>query len=250
MNAAGHPMLEVWHADLTALAAGLDRLSMLDPGSSPAKRTAGAVGADDASIDRDKHRARLALRVVLALRIGRAAASRPFVVGKEGKPRLGDEAGIDFSLSHAGGLALIAVSGAGPVGVDLELPRPVRIAAERRAQLEACAEAIGATPLPVDRDSDSDARTLTAWVRLEALAKATGEGIGSLLGRLGARPGNARMSAEAARAALGPFRVVDLTLTGAGSAALAAPAALLATTGMPPVVRLATQHLVKVASAG
>lgn len=142
--------------------------------------------------------ARIALRAVLAGYVGLERARQPFMLGAAGKPKLGavtapgtsapGRAGIgsiEFSLTHCEQAALIAVSHVGPVGVDIESVRPVRINPERRAMLEDAATLLSPDePLPVALD---DRRFLQAWVRLEALAKATGEGISALLGRLGIR---------------------------------------------------------------
>lgn len=47
-------------------------------------------------------------------------------VSPRGKPFFSDRPGHWFSLTHSGGLALCALSDAGPVGVDAELVRPHR----------------------------------------------------------------------------------------------------------------------------
>ena len=130
--------------------------------------------------------ARAALRIVLAGYVGLDAAAAAFVIAPGGKPTLGHRSGqlaVDFSLAHCDTAAMIAISHEGPVGVDLEAPRSVRIAEHRRAMLlEAAASLAPRDPLP---DGPGEARFLQAWVRLEALAKLTGEGLGALLGRLG-----------------------------------------------------------------
>ncbi len=64
--------------------------------------------------------ARSALRTILAIYTGKRPESLRFVSNEHGKPSLDPAAGIDFNLSHAGDFALIAVSTAVPVGVDIE----------------------------------------------------------------------------------------------------------------------------------
>jgi 4'-phosphopantetheinyl transferase len=86
---------------------------------------------------------------------------------------------LGFSLSHARGVALIGLTPAGTIGVDVERTREVRIAAERRAAIEAAGAALGASLA-----GDGNTRFLHAWVRLEAYAKADGCGIGRLLTQL------------------------------------------------------------------
>ncbi|MET0908565.1 MAG: hypothetical protein ABWZ99_03775 [Ilumatobacteraceae bacterium] len=68
---------------------------------------------------------------------------------RHGKPQIVMPAGaapLHLSLSRSGDLAVVAVTDAGPVGIDLEAIRP-------------------------------DTEDLTAWVRTESLVKATGHGL-------------------------------------------------------------------------
>jgi len=50
----------------------------------------------------------------------------PMEVSRRGKPCFSTHPQNWFSLSHSGGIALCALSDAGPVGVDVELVRPHR----------------------------------------------------------------------------------------------------------------------------
>ena len=81
---------------------------------------------------RSEHRhrwivARAGLRRVLADYCSSAPESLEFGSQKYGKPFLvGDYIGPHFNLSHSGDLALVAVTEAGPVGVDVEYKRPIR----------------------------------------------------------------------------------------------------------------------------
>jgi len=141
-------------------------------------------GSPVSSVDAPRAAARAALRIILAGYVGTAAASRPFILAPGGKPALDShtDPSIDFSLAHCDTAALVAISREGPIGVDIEAPRPIRIADHRREQLVAAAASLAPRdPLP---DGPGEARFLQAWVRLEALAKLTGEGLGALLGRL------------------------------------------------------------------
>ncbi len=162
----------------------------------------------------------LVLRLLLMARIGRRAACQPFTRGRFGKPVLpGGEA--VFSLSHSAAHALIAIADEGPIGVDLEHVRPRQLGAARRAKLEAIALAL-AGPLP----DAPEMRLTQAWTRLEATAKATGEGIGRLLEQLGARPRAPETSidvAATARAYLArtSLKVVDLAIADDIRAAIA-----------------------------
>lgn len=63
---------------------------------------------------------RAALRRILALRVTLPPDKLRFTVNCHGKPRLKDDLGIEFNVSHAGRFALIALSTCGQVGVDIE----------------------------------------------------------------------------------------------------------------------------------
>ena len=56
------------------------------------------------------------------------SARQPFVTGPAGKPALADRS-LQFSLSHVEGYALIGLTRAGDIGVDLERDRPLRLSA-------------------------------------------------------------------------------------------------------------------------
>jgi 4'-phosphopantetheinyl transferase len=210
--------LEIWYADLMsggALLCDMARAHDLAPESQT-----------DAA-DTPRRAAHAALRIILAGHIGLAEARLPFRIAPGGKPTLASSSSaLEFSLAHCETAALIAVSYDGPVGVDLEAPRPIRIADDRRAALIDAAIALApGTALPPD--GPGDARFLQAWTRLEALAKATGEGIGAVLERL------RRGEALATHATLGSpaFRVRDVTIPGASPhfAAIAGTSRSLAT---------------------
>ncbi|HEY6729935.1 MAG TPA: hypothetical protein VI039_02805 [Solirubrobacterales bacterium] len=67
------------------------------------------------------------LRRVLAVYLGEEPARIQLEKGEHGKPRLaGNEPPLKFNLSHSGDLALVAVSGANEMGVDVERLRPKR----------------------------------------------------------------------------------------------------------------------------
>jgi 4'-phosphopantetheinyl transferase len=69
-------------------------------------------------------RSRGMLRALLGRYLDRDPRALRFVLGPHGKPALGHEAGatteLRFNLSHAGGLALVAVTAGREVGVDVE----------------------------------------------------------------------------------------------------------------------------------
>ncbi|MEZ5851928.1 MAG: hypothetical protein R3D68_14880 [Hyphomicrobiaceae bacterium] len=158
------------------------------------------------------------LRLLLAKEVGRECAALPIMRTPGGKPRLAG-ADIAFNLSRSGDLLAIGLSGVGPVGIDIERRRPIKAAPHRQARIVAAGEAIASgRALPVAPE-DAEASYLQAWVRLEALAKATGEGIGTLLTRLGIIGGAAQTAAQPGEA----WRIEDLEPGDGLFAALACP---------------------------
>jgi 4'-phosphopantetheinyl transferase len=178
---------ELWLVDLRKSGPALRSL----------ERVAPSLSADDRArirrlADPGERRQRLAtyvaLRILLARAAGRRVRRAHFSRGSRGKPRLAG-AGVDFSLSHAAGLALIGVARAHCIGVDLEAKRPLRMSQRRRE--EVLAVGAGVSGLPAG-DVMDDAAVLRAWCRLEAFAKALGLGIDALLAELGLRKSSGR----------------------------------------------------------
>ena len=124
--------------------------------------------------------ARVALRRALGAWTSVPFERRAFEITAHGRPYLAAPA-PQFSLSHAGAYALVAISDSGAIGADIEFIAPRKILAERRQRLEAFAGQLCASPLP----DESDARFIQAWCRIEAVAKAEGCGVGRLLTRAG-----------------------------------------------------------------
>ena len=93
--------------------------------------------------------------------------------GDHGKPRLADTAAaVHFSLAHSGPHVAVAVSRAGPVGIDVETLKPNRDYRPLQRKTLTADEAVafaagGARPLDF----------LRTWVRKEAVTKAVGTGI-------------------------------------------------------------------------
>lgn len=232
-------MITVWCADIDAWfresGAGPDQASILsEPERARAARLRG-----------DTHRRRwlashVALRHALATALDAPPESLEFAVGEHGKPRLaGRHAGmLEFSLSHSGGLALIAVSTTTPVGVDVEL-------VESMNDLDAVAQRHFA---PEESQTlgrlDGDARLdafYRIWTRKEAYLKATGMGLGHALDRFAVS--HARDDARIVRiddldeAALA-WTLADLRLDAPYIGAVAAPAR----TAAVRVARLSPPH--------
>ena len=211
--------------DLGALRPALERLEGRVHLLTHDERAADAMGRGDAA--RDRRAVRIALRLLLVREGLGALASEPLQRGPSGKPRLAGT-DLDFSVSHAGDHALIALSRACPVGVDLEPLRRLSIGEPHRSQIAAAG---GALARPGDRPvggPDHDIEVLRAWTRLEAWAKARGSGIGALLADLGLSGTGSRAASPAAAArrawqlaAKEGIAVVDLALPGELTGALA-----------------------------
>jgi 4'-phosphopantetheinyl transferase len=112
--------------------------------------------------------------------LGRYLRARPeqvtYSYNAFGKPELGPEfAGrLRFSLSHAGGVALIAVAADVNIGVDVECLRMRSDYAEvaRRFLSAAEVDELSALPGPLYAEA-----FLRFWTRMEAYVKARGEGL-------------------------------------------------------------------------
>lgn len=121
---------------------------------------------------------RAVLRSILAevLDIPSGAPLR-FGDGSAGKPVLRDAPGLHFNLSHSEELAVIAVTRAGEVGIDLERHRPLPDMASVARVLFTEAEQAAMLGCPA---SAREAVFYRIWTRKEALLKAMGLGIAGL----------------------------------------------------------------------
>lgn len=182
---AGAPVLEIAPAE--ALAASSGRVDVwrlpLGPGAlEPAEalhRLSAAERVRAARMRLGAGRwvaARAGLRGVLGRYLGIAPQRLAFVLDAAGKPRLapGAPADLRFNLSHCGDVALLAVRLGREVGIDVERLRDdVDAVAVARAMFDGMARAEIAA-LAGARRREAFFR---AWVRREALAKASGAGL-------------------------------------------------------------------------
>ncbi|SOD90998.1 4'-phosphopantetheinyl transferase superfamily protein [Streptomyces sp. Ag109_G2-15] len=134
--------------------------------------------------DRDAYVvAHAALRNVLSVLLGMRADALPLVRepcagcgGPHGRPALRTSGvrtpGVHFSLSHSGGLVLVALAGA-PVGVDVEGLATAQAVLSARSALHV-AERDELTLLPAH---ERPAAFTRAWVRKEAYLKGLGTGL-------------------------------------------------------------------------
>lgn len=124
-------------------------------------------------------RARFAVGRGMARRIlgrftGLPADSVRLGVGPHGKPYLPDHPAIEFNLSHSGDLALMAVAGGHPIGIDLEALRAVPDASSIAERYFAPGERADLARLPLEA---RELAFLRCWTRKEAYLKALGTGL-------------------------------------------------------------------------
>lgn len=119
--------------------------------------------------------AHVALRERLAAWLGMSPAALQFDADAHGKPRLAGLVAAPFNLSHSEDWALLGTGRAAPIGVDIEVLRPVdeALALARKhysaGELAACQSA---------RDARArDEAFLRVWTRKEACLKAVGLGL-------------------------------------------------------------------------
>jgi 4'-phosphopantetheinyl transferase len=166
--------VHLWRADLGRAAQALPALRRALPPDELAN-----AGRFRRAADRDRHiLARGILRAILARYLATTPDQPVFDHGAHGKPELRGRA-LHFNLSHSDDLVLCAISRAGRVGVDVEHVRPgPELAAEVAAWLcpPPSRRALGRLH-PAARSR----AFLRGWTRLEAHAKARGEGLDAAL---------------------------------------------------------------------
>jgi 4'-phosphopantetheinyl transferase len=134
-----------------------------------------------------RHRARFtlahaALRLFVARCLGVEPAAVRYVAGRHGKPRLPRTfPPLEFNLSHAESVCLLAAARERAVGVDVELVRELPDAASLAAAHFSATErdALRSLPAPERRSA-----FFRCWTRKEAVLKADGEGLGHALDRV------------------------------------------------------------------
>jgi len=173
-------LMELWLVDLHRAGPALEALEREVPRLSADDRTR-AARLSEPGERRHRLAAYMALRIALERMGGVVVRGEPFNRAEGGKPHLG-KAAPSFSLSHTGGLALLGVARSRPIGVDLEAHRCLRMSPRRRREILAIGAGLAQRSI---NDGADAAPTLQAWCRLEAYAKATGQGVGRILGELG-----------------------------------------------------------------
>jgi 4'-phosphopantetheinyl transferase len=127
--------------------------------------------------------ARALLRSILGLYLNCPPAALDFEYNDHGKPTLTD-GGIEFNLSHSEEMAVYAIRKDFPVGVDIEISKPEFNAgiAEHYFHLDECKLLFSLAP------ELQPACFYRLWARKEALIKARGDGLHTLLSGFSALP--------------------------------------------------------------
>ena len=176
---------EVWFADLGRQLLSIEDEERRCPRLSP-DEIVRAERIDDPGQRRLWRASHIMLREILERSCGPAIRRVPFVSKVGGRPELAPElreaSEISFSLSHTVDVALIGISRAGPIGVDIEALHTRSFSDTRRQKIEAIAlDIAGGRALPVE----CDRRFLQAWTRVEAFSKSDGRGVLHTLGSQG-----------------------------------------------------------------
>lgn len=222
MPSGGDLRVELWLVDLEGLSPLLEREEQAAPRLAADEMTRAAAITSEGGARRHWRASHIALRILIERWAGPALRGQPFAIGLGGRPEL-DGHPVSFSLSHTGSVALIALSRHGPIGADVERIRPIRLSADRRAAIIAHAE--GLVPQAAIAGPE-DARFLQAWVRLEAAAKAGGDGMAPMLsdaGIFGRKRGQRAGGSDAPGSSSAAFAVRDVTAGAGLFAAVAAP---------------------------
>jgi 4'-phosphopantetheinyl transferase len=148
------------------------------------------------------------LRHILSRYLCCAPEEVRYSYGPQGKPALACGGGLEFNMSHSGDLALYAVAGGLPVGVDVERVRPDVARELTAARFFTPAETDAILSLP---ESERARAFFTVWTRKEACLKATGRGLSAPLNAFSVWP-----EPEP------PWQVVDLDAGTGYAAAVAA----------------------------
>lgn len=115
-----------------------------------------------------------ALRLLLAAETRIHPKDLCFVEGVHGKPGLDLDTPLQFNMSHAKGWALIGIGADVPVGVDIELPRPMADWSALARHCLSSAERDDLADLPPNQQFSA---FLQCWTRKEACLKALGSGL-------------------------------------------------------------------------
>ena len=132
------------------------------------------------------------MRTLVSRYLGVPPKALDFIRGPNGKPSLAptalqskNQTHIEFNLSHSGPWQVLALSGAGAVGVDIEYRDPSRDISNLARCFYTASEA---RAMDKFQQEVKLVYFYNCWVLKEALAKAAGESIATTLGKVGFMP--------------------------------------------------------------
>ena len=181
-NSAKPGNLEVWWVDTSTAGATLDQF---------AQATDLLTAQDIDGRSNESRWARVVLRFALSRYGDKELAFCPIEAAAAGQPFLLNRNGPTFSISHSADHIAVALATDGPIGIDIECNRPIKMSTKRQLQIAAQARAHGLDVSINAGATDTGIEFLTLWTKLEALAKARGDGIGAVLTELKAQPSEA-----------------------------------------------------------
>jgi len=164
--------------------------------------------------------ARGVLRTLLGRYLHISPAGIRFEYRPKGKPALALPAGIDFNVSHSGGLAVFAFTAGCEIGVDVESIRPLPDLQSIADRFFCAGEAAELMSLAADQREPA---FYLCWTRKEAYIKASGDGLSAPLDgfRVTLRPGQPARFVHLANDTAQAWSLHDLALASGYAAALA-----------------------------
>lgn len=114
------------------------------------------------------------LRYLLGRYLNLHPASIRFIYGSKGKPAVESATGIQFSMTHSGSMAAVAITVLCPIGVDLEQIRPLPDMQQIAGRFFCAEEAAEIMTLP---PGERERAFFHCWTRKEAYIKAIGSGL-------------------------------------------------------------------------
>lgn len=222
--------VQVWQVDLDLPDERLSPLAgLLDAGE--------RARAERFRFDRHRNRyivAHAALRRVLGDHLGLPPQDLRFAASATGKPHLIGAPGrrLHFNLAHSGSLALIALTGLGEVGVDVEWTQG-RVVDTGVEEYFSAGERALLAGLPDDQRRQG---FFTCWVRKEAAIKAWGLGLAQDLAAFEVLPAARIRHLRRPGVATARWAITDLVPAAGYVAAL-----VVAADDLPPLRRLCWQ---------
>jgi 4'-phosphopantetheinyl transferase len=165
--------VQLWRVDLEAIGADESRWQQVLSSDELTR-------ASRFHFSRDRQRfvaARAWLRTILASYLAIDPNSFNFSYSQQEKPSLGPahaDSGINFNVSHSGGIALFAFTRQREIGVDVEQLRPDSDLEAIARRFFSAREQSQLAALPAKEKVDAFFR---CWTRKEAYIKATGDGL-------------------------------------------------------------------------